>query len=779
MRKLTDSSMRPEQAGEVVGRDLAHESAINHVTGKALYVDDIKEPRDLLHVATGYSDVAAGRIVSVDLAKVRTAEGVIDVITAKDIPGNPDISPVYDGDVLLADGEVSFAGQPIFAVAATSLVLAKRACLLAIIEIEPADSILTEKDALDREQFVLPTRTFEVTGSEQAIAAADHVISSEQHVRGQEHFYLEGQISLASPTEDGGVHVISSSQHPSEVQKLVASVLGLNIHKVQAEVRRMGGGFGGKESQAAALSCMAAIFAARTGRSVKYRMPRQDDMIQTGKRHDFWNRFRAGFDKRGVLTGVQMELAGLCGCTADLSEGIVDRAMFHADNAYYYPTSRITGYRCKTNTVSNTAFRGFGGPKGMMAAEAMMDDIARVVGRDPVDVRIDNLYAPGKNETPYGQKVEQHQLRDIMETLAKDADYRERREAITVFNREHPNLRKGLALTPVKFGISFTAQHLNQAGALMHIYTDGSIQINHGGTEMGQGLYTKIAQIVATTLGVAFDRVLVTSTRTDKVPNTSPTAASSGTDINGMAAQNAANILKDRLIAFVAETHGIDKQAIEVKDDQVKVADKVIAFDEVVKQAYMARVPLSATGFYKTPKIHFDKAQGKGQPFFYFANGAAVSEVLVDGMTGEYRVTRVDILHDVGNSINPAIDIGQIEGGFVQGMGWLTTEELLWDDTGRLISNSPANYKIPTAYDVPEKFNVSLYNEANKVKTVYRSKAVGEPPLMLAISVWCALRDAAASYADYKISPPMNAPATPEEVFKAILAAKGHTGEQS
>jgi xanthine dehydrogenase large subunit len=500
-------------------------------------------------------------------------------------------------------------------------------------------------------------------------------------------------------------------------------------------------------------------------------------MVQTGKRHDFWNRYRAGVSAQGIINGVQMELAGLCGCSADLSEGIVDRAMFHADNAYYYPATIINGYRCKTNTVSNTAFRGFGGPKGMLAAESMMDDIARRVGRDPFDVRLDNLYAPDKDTTPYGQKIEQHMLRDMMEKLAVKADYRKRRLAIKSFNEKNSDLRKGLALTPVKFGVSFTATHLNQAGALLHIYTDGSVHINHGGTEMGQGLYTKITQVVASTLGVSYERVMVSSTRTDKVPNTSPTAASAGTDLNGMAAKNAAEKIRRRLIDFVASDNGVPDSEVLIQNDSVMVSGKLHSFDSVVKAAYMNRVQLSATGFYKTPKIFFDKKTGKGRPFFYFANGAALSEVIVDGLTGEYRVSQVDILHDVGNSINPAIDIGQIEGGFVQGMGWLTTEELLWDEAGRVISNSPANYKIPTAYDVPEKFSVELYDEANREETVYQSKAVGEPPLMLALSVWCALRDAAASFAEYKFSPPMNAPATPEEVFKAINSAKGYSSK--
>ena len=594
-----------------VGEALAHESAVNHVTGAAIYIDDIPEPPGLLHVATGQSPLAHGRLKSMNLSPVGAAEGVVDVITFSDIPGDPDISPVFTGDLLLADKELIHVGQPVFAVAATSLLSAKKACQLVEFDIESLDPVLTPQEALDREDFVLPTRTFEVGDADAAIDQADHLVEAAQIVRGQEHFYLEGQVSLAMPTEDGGIYVMSSSQHPSEIQRQVASVLGLSIHKVQAEVRRMGGGFGGKESQAAAVACMASLFAMRTGRPVKYRMPRQDDMVQTGKRHEFWNRYRAGFTDDGVITGVQMALAGLCGCTADLSEGIVDRAMFHADNAYHYPSARITGYRCKTNTVSNTAFRGFGGPQGMIAAESLMDDIARKLGKDPLDVRLANLYAPGRDVTPYGQKIEEHLLRDMMQSLAKDAGYRERRSAVTEFNRQSEVIRKGLALTPAKFGISFTAMHLNQAGALLHIYADGSIHLNHGGTEMGQGLYTKIAQIVATTLGVSYERIMVSSARTDKVPNTSATAASAGTDLNGMAARNAALKIRNRLLAFVANERGLAAGDVDIHGDKVLIKGKPLPFDEVIRAAYMNRVPLSATGFYKTPKIHFDKEAGK------------------------------------------------------------------------------------------------------------------------------------------------------------------------
>ena len=766
----------PNHTQGMAGASVPHDSAVKHVTGGALYVDDVPAPADLLHVATGLSTIAHGRISKMDLARVKAAPGVVDVITVADVPGDPDVSPVHRGDKLLAGNEVTYIGQPVFAVAATSFDLAQQAARLAVIDYEPLPPVLTIAEAMSRELFVVPTRTFEKGDSDAAMADAALTLESALTVRGQEHFYLEGQVSLATPTEDGGVHVLASSQHPSEIQKLVASVLGLPINRVQAEVRRMGGGFGGKESQAAALACTASLFAVRTGQPVKYRMSRQDDMRQTGKRHDFSNKIKAGFDKAGQLLSVQIELAALCGCTPDLSEAIVDRAMFHADNAYYYPAARIRGYRCQTNTVSNTAFRGFGGPQGMIAAESMMDDIARAVGKDPLDVRLLNLYRPGRDETPYGQVVEQHLLADMMEQLAVEANYRQRREAVAKFNQTHEYLRKGLALTPVKFGISFTSTHLNQAGALIHFYTDGSIHLNHGGTEMGQGLYTRVAQIVATSLGVSLERVAVTSTRTDKIPNTSPTAASSGTDINGMAARNAALTLKGRLCEFLAQHHGVPDREVTIADDQVFIKGEPVSFEDSVKLAYMNRIQLSATGFYRTPRIHFDKEAGKGHPFYYYANGAAVSEVLVDSLSGEYRVSQVHILHDVGHSINPALDIGQIEGGFVQGMGWLTTEELLWDEAGRVISDSPANYKIPTAYDVPEKFTVRLYGAANPEATVHRSKAVGEPPLMLALSVWCALRDAAASVADYRVNPPLAVPATPEQVYRAIQIARQTAG---
>jgi xanthine dehydrogenase large subunit len=557
------------------------------------------------------------------------------------------------------------------------------------------------------------------------------------------------------------------------VQKLIAEVLDIKLHKVVVDMRRMGGGFGGKETQAAQWACLAAIFASRNRVAVKLRLPRMLDMMATGKRHPFENRFKVATDNQGLIQATHIEINGNCGHSPDLSDAIVDRAMFHADNCYFLADCYVEGHRCRTNQVSHTAYRGFGGPQGMIVAEAMMDAIARKLGKDPLAVRKLNLYGKDtRNTTQYGMQVEHNLLADLIDKLEASSDYQLRREQMTAFNKNSPIIKKGLALTPVKFGISFTAKHLNQAGALLHIYTDGSMQINHGGTEMGQGLHTKIGQIVANEFGVPLSHVEVTSTRTDKVPNTSPTAASSGTDLNGKAAQNACLIIKQRLAEFFAKQVNADADQAKFTQQQVSIGEHSIAFGDLVQQAYMDRISLSASGFYKTPKLKYDRASGNGRPFFYFAYGASCSEVSVDTLTGEYKVDRVDILHDVGRSLNPAIDIGQIEGGFIQGMGWLTTEELLWDASGKLISNNPATYKIPAIGDTPEIFNVDLYPRANDEDSIYHSKAVGEPPFMLANSVWCALKDAISSITKYQTDPVLHPPATPEKVYKAVEQAQ-------
>jgi len=773
MRKLID--LPTKQSSKVAGKvgvSHKHESSDKHVSGKAIYIDDRPEQAHQLHGAIGQSTIAHGVVKSMDLSKVKAHPDVVAVITSQDVPGKVDIGPVFGGDPVLVEDKVEFMGQAIFAVAATSHEAAIQAARLAVIEYEELPPVLSVKDALAQKNFVRPTHTQSRGDAPKAIAASPHQLSGELEIGGQEHFYLESQISSAEPTEEGGMIVYSSSQHPSEVQILVAEVLGIPFNKVVIDMRRMGGGFGGKETQAAPWACLAALLANETGRGVKMRLNRHDDMTATGKRHPFENTYNVGFDNEGLVKGIDFTINGNCGYSPDLSDAIVDRAMFHSDNAYFLEHVNVVGNRCKTNTVSHTAYRGFGGPQGMISIEGVMDDIARKVGKDPLEVRKLNLYGTvDRNVTHYGQTVEHNILPMMIDKLESDCDYQGRRAAITAFNKENQFIKKGIALTPVKFGISFTVQHLNQAGALIHLYTDGSIQLNHGGTEMGQGLNTKIAQVVAQVFQVDIDNILVTATRTDKVPNTSPTAASSGTDLNGKAAQAAAKTIRGRLIEFASSHFDVACEEIIFKDNIVYISDKKsMAFAELVQLAYLNRVSLSSTGFYKTPKIHYNREQANGRPFFYYANGVSCSEVVIDTLTGEYKVERVDVLHDVGDSLNPAIDLGQIEGAFVQGLGWLTTEELVWNDKGRLLSNGPATYKIPAIADMPPQFNVELLqNEPNREATIYNSKAVGEPPFMLAISVWSAMRDAIASVSNYQQSPVLHTPATPERVLAAVM----------
>jgi xanthine dehydrogenase large subunit len=760
-----------------VGRSKKHESADKHVAGEALYVDDRPGLRGELHAAVGQSTVAHANILSMDLSAVKSATGVIAVITVEDVPGHTDIGPVFPGDPVLAIGKVEFIGQPLFAVAATSFDLARKAVKLAKVEYQTLEAVLTVQDALVKQSFVRPPFTMKRGDSASAIAAAEHQLSGAIIVGGQEHMYLEGQVSTAVPTEDGGMEIYTSSQHPSEVQKLVAEVLAIPLNKVMVDMRRMGGGFGGKETQAAPWACIAALLANVTKRSVKFKLARLDDMIMTGKRHPFENNYTVGFDGNGQIKGINIEVNGNCGYSPDLSDAIVDRAMFHSDNAYFLDQATVTGNRCKLNTVSHTAFRGFGGPQGMMTIELVMDEIARHLGKDPLTIRKINLYGgEGRNVTHYHQTVEHNNLAEIIDTLEESSDYQARRKAVTDFNANSPILKKGIALTPVKFGISFTVQHLNQAGALVHVYTDGTIHLSHGGTEMGQGLNTKVAQIVAEVFQVDVDSVAISSARTDKVPNSSPTAASSGTDLNGKAAQAAAKTIKQRLIDFTCEKYQVDAEHVKFENNHVIVGEQTFSFAEFAQIAYMGRVSLSSTGFYKTPKIYFDRATGKGRPFFYFATGAAVSEVIIDTLTGEYKTLRTDILQDVGHSINPAIDIGQIEGAFIQGMGWLTTEELVWNEQGRLLSNNLATYKIPAINDTPKDFRVALVPDTpNREHTIYNSKAVGEPPFMLGISVWSAIKDAISSLSDYQLSPVLDTPATPERVLWSVELMKAQS----
>ncbi|MEP1446742.1 MAG: xanthine dehydrogenase molybdopterin binding subunit [Paraglaciecola sp.] len=780
MRKLIEQPGIDTAMQGAAGKSHKHESAARQVSGQARYVDDMPEATNLHHVAIGVSPVTAGTITSIDLSQVKSSAGVIDVITVEDIPGHIDIGPVYPGDPLLANSEILYHSQPIFAVLASSVTLARQAALKAKIAIAESQACLSVGQAKAQDNFVHPPHFMHSGDFETSYQQSPIQIEGKMLIGGQEHMYLEGQVSMAIPEEEDRILVYTSSQHPSEVQKLIAEVLDIKLHKVVVDMRRMGGGFGGKETQAAQWACIAAILASRNKVAVKLRLPRMLDMMVTGKRHPFENRFKVATDNQGLIQATHVEINGNCGHSPDLSNAIVDRAMFHADNGYFLADSYIEGHRCRTNQVSHTAYRGFGGPQGMIVAEAMMDAIARKLGKDPLAVRKLNLYGKdNRNTTQYGMQVEHNLLADLIDKLEASCDYQLRRKQITEFNKSSPLIKKGLSLTPVKFGISFTAKHLNQAGALLHIYTDGSMQINHGGTEMGQGLHTKIGQIVANEFGVPLSHVEVTSTRTDKVPNTSPTAASSGTDLNGKAAQNACLAIKHRLADFYAEQVKGDPKQVVFTEQYVVLGDEQIAFAELIQQAYMKRISLSATGFYKTPKIHYDRNTGKGRPFFYFAYGASCSEVSVDTLTGEYKVDRVDILHDVGKSLNPAIDIGQIEGGFIQGMGWLTSEELLWDDTGKLTSNNPATYKIPAIGDTPEIFNVDLYPRANDEDSIYHSKAVGEPPFMLANSVWCALKDAISSITDYQIDPVLHPPATPEKVYNAIEQAQTWVEKQA
>ena len=783
-RHSSTSQSSKISATGVVAQALAHDSAVKHVTGTAQYIDDLLLPESLLEVYVGTSTCAHGRIRHLDLHRVRDYPGVVAVVTADDIPGVNDISPLHKLDEeIIASEMIHFRGQVLFAVAADDRDTARRAARLADVDVEELPAILDIETALQRKSFVDDPHEMRRGDVTAALANATHRLNGELHTGGQDHFYLEGQAALCIPLEDGDLLIHSSTQHPSEVQHLAAQALGRPDHAITVEVRRMGGAFGGKETQAAQWAVIAALVTHRTGRATRIRLDRDEDMVSTGKRHPFRIRYDVGFDASGRIEGIDFELAADCGMSADLSGAISDRAMFHCDNAYYLPAVRILSYRCRTNTVSNTAFRGFGGPQGMMGIERVMDAIAAELGLDPLEVRLSNLYGgEGRNVTPYRMTVEDNILPELMRELAADSGYAKRRQEIARFNASSPVIKRGIALTPVKFGISFTTTFLNQAGALVHVYKDGSIQLNHGGTEMGQGLYIKVAQVVADAFGVPLDSIRIMATSTAKVPNTSATAASSGSDMNGMAALDACNKIKGRIAAFVADKYGVDQTGVVFGNGRVRFGEHEREFATLVMEAYLGRVPLSATGFYRTPKIHYDRATASGRPFLYFAYGAAVSEVEIDTLTGEHCIRRVDILHDVGRSLNPAVDMGQIEGGFVQGAGWLTTEELWWDAKGALRTHAPSTYKIPVSSDVPEAFHVRIWERGeNREPTIHRSKAVGEPPLMLAISVHSAINQAicqakhqgtpwSMAAGNGRSLPSLDAPATPERVLMCLEA---------
>jgi xanthine dehydrogenase large subunit len=751
-----------------VGKPLPHDSAHLHVSGRAAYTDDLPEPRDLLHLAVGMSTVAHASVRDLDLSDVLAAEGVVDTCTAADIPGENNYGSIIKDDPLLADGLVQYVGQPLFVVAAETVDAARKATHKANVDYDELEAILDPLTAVEKQSFVLPSETLERGDPDAALEAAPHRLRRRVSLGGQDQFYLEGHIAMAIPQEDGGILVYSSTQHPDEVQGIVAHATQREAKDIVVICRRMGGAFGGKESQAALIGCIAALAADKTGRPCKLRLDRDDDMIMTGKRHDFVIDYDVGFDADGRILGIDFEFAARCGMSADLSGPVNDRAMFHCDNAYFLENVRILSHRCKTNTVSNTAFRGFGGPQGMFAIECVIDDIARTLGMDPLAVRRQNFYGTeDRNVTHYQQVVEDNIADELFDRLLASSDYEDRRKAIYAFNADSKVLKRGIAITPVKFGISFTSTLLNQAGALVHVYKDGTVQLNHGGTEMGQGLYVKVAQVVADELGISIERVRTTAADTSKVPNASATAASSGSDMNGKAAQKAAAKIRKRITAFAARHFGVSEAEIDFHDDVAHIADRIMDFPELVKLAWANRVSLSATGYYRTPKINYDRTTFSGRPFYYYAYGAAVTEVVVDTLTGENRVLRVDILHDCGDSLNPAVDLGQVEGGYVQGVGWLTSEELWWNNKGDLGTHAPSTYKIPTCSDLAPDFRVELLqNSANREKTIYRSKAVGEPPLMLALSAFFALRDAIAD--EVRVLPDLSAPATPEAILRAL-----------
>ena len=762
-----------EQARPAAGVEHPHESAHLHVAGEALYVDDIPEIAGTVHAALGLSEKAHARIRSIELAAVRAAAGVVAVLTAADIPGANDCGPIVHDDPILADGLVQYVGQPMFAVIAESYDAGRRAARMAKVDYDVLPPVLTPQEAKRLQSYVLPPMHLKRGEPAAAMAAAPRRLSGEFYVGGQEQFYLEGQISYAIPKEDGCIHLYCSTQHPTEMQLVVAHALNLVANQVTVEMRRMGGGFGGKESQSALFACVAAVAAQRLRRPVKIRLDRDDDFLITGKRHCFHYEYEVGFGDDGVIRAAKIEMVARAGFSADLSGPVCTRAVCHFDNAYYLSDVDILALAGKTNTQSNTAFRGFGGPQGAIAIEYIIDNVARELKRDPLDVRKVNFYGTAeRNVTPYGMIVEDNVINELVAELEATSGYRQRRCETRAFNATSPVLKKGVALTPLKFGISFNLVHYNQAGALVHVYTDGSVLVSHGGAEMGQGLNTKVAQVVAHELGISLKHVRSTAADTSKVANMSATAASTGTDLNGKAGQDAARQIKLRLARFAANRHGGRAEDVTFAADTVTANGTALAFAELVGHAYRARIQLWSDGFYATPKLHWDARTMSGRPFFYFGYGAAVSEVVVDTLTGEWKLLRADLLHDAGDSINPAIDIGQVEGAFIQGMGWLTTEELWWNKDGVLMTHAPSTYKIPAVNDCPADFRTKLFKNSNVEDTILRSKATGEPPLLLPFSVFFAIRDAIASVGGYRIHPPLDAPATSEAILGAIDAVR-------
>ena len=753
-----------------------HDSASKHVSGFADYTDDINEPHATLYGAIGWSKEAHALIKKVDLKEVWKSEGVISVVGYKDIPGRNDVGPVFDGDPIFPKNKVEYYGQPLFAVAATSTELARKAVLKAKIIFKVLKPIVTIKESLKKKKFVLKGKKIQRGNPSNAIRRSKNYLKGNFTTGSQEHFYLEGQVAFVIPKEDNDLLVYSSTQHPSETQQIIAKMLNQKSNSVTVLVRRIGGGFGGKETNFLT-SSICALLAKKTNKPVKLRLDRDDDIIITGKRHDFYSEYEVGFNDSGIIQGLKIKLASRCGMSPDLSGAINERALLHIDNAYYLSNLQVQNYLCKTNTVSSTAFRGFGGNQGMMAIENIVDNISRYLNKDPADIRKNNFYQKyKKNITHYGMKIEDNVIQEVFNKLVKKSNYKKRYLKIKKFNSNNKYLKKGIAITPVKFGISFTTIHLNQAGALVHIYTDGSVHVNHGGIEMGQGTNTKIAQLVANELGLPFEKIKISSTNTSKVPNTSASAASSTTDLNGAAALDAVSKIKQNLEKFINKKYSIKNVKIIYEKGLIKFKNKLFKFDSIIKDAYLNRISLSSSGFYSTPKINFNKKTFLGRPFLYFCYGAAVTEVTVDTLTGENVIERVDILHDAGKAINPALELGQIEGGFVQGQGWLTMEEVNWNPNGKITTVSPSTYKIPAVSDMPKKFNVEIFQKGkNKENVVNKAKTTGEPPLMLAMSVFYAIKDAVASVGKYKKIPMLDAPATPEKILLSINELKYRT----
>ncbi|CAN7545617.1 xanthine dehydrogenase molybdopterin binding subunit [Pseudoduganella sp. LjRoot289] len=760
-------------AWTAVGLAKPHESAELHVLGQATYTDDIPELRGTLHAALGLSSKAHANISAIDLDPVRTAPGVVAVYTVRDIPGTNDCGPIIHDDPILVDGKVEYVGQPIFIVLADTHDNARRAARRANVSYEELPAILTPQAAKAAQSYVLPPMHLKRGDYQAAFERAPRTVKGTLYVGGQEQFYLEGQIAYAIPKEQNGMQILCSTQHPSEMQHVVAHALGVHSHNIQVECRRMGGGFGGKESQSALWCAAAAIAARKSGRPVKLRADRDDDMLVTGKRHCFYYEYEVGYGDDGKIIAAKVDMVSRAGYSADLSGPVATRAVCHFDNTYYLSDVDIRAACGKTNTQSNTAFRGFGGPQGAIAIEYIIDEIARDLGQDAYDIRRLNFYGKDeRNVTPYGQVVVDNVIAELTAELEQSSEYRARRAAVAAYNAGSPLLKKGLALTPLKFGIAFNVTHLNQAGALVHVYVDGSVLVNHGGTEMGQGINTKVLQVVAHELGLDLERVRITATDTSKVANTSATAASTGADLNGKAAQDAARQIRERLAVFAVKQYGGDAAEVLFYDNRIHVNGHALPFPELVQKAYLARVQLWSDGYYATPHLHWDPKTMTGHPFSYYAYGAAVSEVVVDTLTGEWKLLRADALYDAGQSLNPAIDIGQVEGAFIQGMGWLTTEELWWNAGGKLMTHAPSTYKIPGVSDCPEDFRVRLFQNCNVEDSIHRSKAVGEPPLLLPFSVFFAIRDAVSAVGGHKIHPPLNAPATSEEILKAITAVE-------